>query len=220
MSGMAGNVTAFNTVWTYDIYQSHIRPRARRTRTTCGWDGFATVGGDRCSRSAAAYVASAFNNIMDLLQLVFAFVERPALRHLRARHVLATDDRPRRVRRAPVAASLGRGGSPRAHASRRARTPGVKGGFIGALHTYPERAGADVLDRDRRVDDLLRGHRSLVSLATRPRPAEELRGLVYSLTPRPSDEACPGFARPWVLGRGRSRADARPQLRVLLERLR
>src|ERR671932_1110463 len=28
MSGMAGNVTAFNTVWTYDIYQSHIRPGA------------------------------------------------------------------------------------------------------------------------------------------------------------------------------------------------
>ena len=30
MSGMAGNVTAFNTVFTYDIYQSYIR-RARRT---------------------------------------------------------------------------------------------------------------------------------------------------------------------------------------------
>ncbi|HZR25710.1 MAG TPA: sodium/solute symporter, partial [Vicinamibacterales bacterium] len=27
MSGMAGNVTAFNTVWTFDIYQSYIRPR-------------------------------------------------------------------------------------------------------------------------------------------------------------------------------------------------
>src|SRR2546422_10958864 len=26
MSGMAGNVTAFNSVWTYDIYQTHIRP--------------------------------------------------------------------------------------------------------------------------------------------------------------------------------------------------
>src|SRR5438034_1798671 len=26
MSGMAGNVTAFNTVWTYDIYQTHINP--------------------------------------------------------------------------------------------------------------------------------------------------------------------------------------------------
>src|SRR6185503_5792059 len=28
MSGMAGNVTAFNTVWTYDIYQAHIRKGA------------------------------------------------------------------------------------------------------------------------------------------------------------------------------------------------
>src|SRR6184192_848869 len=28
MSGMAGNVTAFNTVWTYDIYQSYIRRNA------------------------------------------------------------------------------------------------------------------------------------------------------------------------------------------------
>src|SRR5205823_8634928 len=28
MSGMAGNVTAFNTVWTYDIYQAYIRPKA------------------------------------------------------------------------------------------------------------------------------------------------------------------------------------------------
>src|SRR5207237_5917531 len=28
MSGMAGNVTAFNTVWTYDLYQSYVRPGA------------------------------------------------------------------------------------------------------------------------------------------------------------------------------------------------
>ena len=34
MSGMAGNVTAFNTVLTYDIYQSYIRHRMRPTRTT------------------------------------------------------------------------------------------------------------------------------------------------------------------------------------------
>ena len=38
-----------------------------------------------------------------------------------------------------------------------------------------------------------------MSLATRERPAEELRGLVYSLTPRPSDRALPWIARPWVL---------------------
>jgi SSS family solute:Na+ symporter len=29
MSGMAGNVTAFNTVWTYDIYQAYLRPSAK-----------------------------------------------------------------------------------------------------------------------------------------------------------------------------------------------
>src|SRR5438445_548636 len=28
MSGMAGNVTAFNTVWTYDIYQAYLKPKA------------------------------------------------------------------------------------------------------------------------------------------------------------------------------------------------
>jgi solute:Na+ symporter, SSS family len=39
----------------------------------------------------------------------------------------------------------------------------------------------------------------VVSLATRPRPADELRGLVYSMTPRPSDAGLPLRKRPWVL---------------------
>ena len=44
MSGMAGNVTAFNTVWTYDIYQSHIRRGASDAHYL--WMGrAATVGG-------------------------------------------------------------------------------------------------------------------------------------------------------------------------------
>ena len=75
MSGMAGNVTAFNTVWTYDIYQSHIRRGASDAHYL--WMGrVATVGGIVLA-IGAAYVASAFNNIMDLLQLVFAFVNAP-----------------------------------------------------------------------------------------------------------------------------------------------
>src|SRR5687767_14646666 len=75
MSGMAGNVTAFNTVWTYDIYQSHIKPGASDQHYL--WMGrAATVGGIILS-IAAAYIAGSFNNIMDLLQLVFAFVNAP-----------------------------------------------------------------------------------------------------------------------------------------------
>jgi SSS family solute:Na+ symporter len=75
MSGMAGNVTAFNTVWTYDIYQAHIKKHG--TDEHYLWMGrVATVGGIALS-VAAAYVAGAFNNIMELLQLVFAFVNAP-----------------------------------------------------------------------------------------------------------------------------------------------
>src|SRR5436853_2228946 len=75
MPGMAGNVTAFNTVWTYDIYQAYLRPKARDS--TLLWMGrAATVVGIAVS-VAAAYFAAHFNNIMDLLQLVFAFVNAP-----------------------------------------------------------------------------------------------------------------------------------------------
>ena len=75
MSGMAGNVTAFNTVWTYDIYQSYIakdKPDAHYLLVA----RLATVFGILLS-IAAAYLAKSFNNIMDVLQLVFAFVNAP-----------------------------------------------------------------------------------------------------------------------------------------------
>ena len=75
MSGMAGNVTAFNTVWTYDIYQSYINPQASDTHYL--WMGrMATIFGVAMSM-LAAYAATRFNNIMDMLQLVFAFVNAP-----------------------------------------------------------------------------------------------------------------------------------------------
>ena len=75
MSGMAGNVTAFNTVWTYDIYQSYIAPN--RSDHHYLWMGrMATVFGIGVS-VGAAYVATQFNNIMDVLQLVFGFVNAP-----------------------------------------------------------------------------------------------------------------------------------------------
>ncbi|MFZ1936169.1 MAG: sodium:solute symporter family protein [Thermoguttaceae bacterium] len=75
MSGMAGNVTAFNTVWTYDIYQSYIAPN--RSDTHYLWMGrMATIFGIIVS-IAAAYMATRFNNIMDFIQLVFGFVNAP-----------------------------------------------------------------------------------------------------------------------------------------------
>ncbi len=80
MSGMAGNVSAFNTVWTYDIYQSYIRPRTSNEEA----DGkhylkvgrIATVAGILLS-IASAYIASKFGNIMDFLQTIFSLINAP-----------------------------------------------------------------------------------------------------------------------------------------------
>jgi SSS family solute:Na+ symporter len=38
-----------------------------------------------------------------------------------------------------------------------------------------------------------------VSLATKPRPDDELRGLVYSLTPKPDDRTTVWYERPAIL---------------------
>ena len=75
MSGMAGNVTAFNTVWTYDIYQAYINKKG--TDAHYLWMGrMATIGGVALS-IGAAYAVTNFNNIMDALQLVFSIVNAP-----------------------------------------------------------------------------------------------------------------------------------------------
>jgi SSS family solute:Na+ symporter len=77
MSGMAGNVTAFNTVWTYDIYQGYIRKKAPDSHYLTV-ARISTVVGVLLS-IGAAYLATLYNNIMDLLQLVFGFVNAPLL---------------------------------------------------------------------------------------------------------------------------------------------
>jgi SSS family solute:Na+ symporter len=77
MSGMAGNVTAFNTVCTYDIYQGLLRRKAP-DRHYLRVARIITVAGVLLS-IATAYLAQRYNNIMDLLQLVFGFVNAPLL---------------------------------------------------------------------------------------------------------------------------------------------
>ena len=197
MSGMAGNVTAFNTVWTYDIYQAHIRKGAPDAHYL--WMGrVATVGGIALSL-AAAYAATAFNNIMDFLQLVFAFVNAP----LFATFALGMFWK----RSTGHGAFLGLVSGIVAAALHHGLTlavgsvPGIKGGFLGLLHRYPS-------DMAQTFWTAIVAFTScfvvtiVVSLMTRPRPDEELRGLVYALTPRPRDEARGLLQRPLVLGVG------------------
>ena len=154
MSGMAGNVTAFNTVWTYDIYQSHIRRGASDAHYL--WMGrIATVGGILLS-VGAAYVAGTFNNIMDLLQLVFAFVNAP----LFATFALGMFWRRSTGHGAfagllagTLAAAVHHGLHPAGR-----RSYWGEGRLPWCAADLPQRAGPDILDRDHRVDNLLRGH--------------------------------------------------------------
>jgi SSS family solute:Na+ symporter len=194
MSGMAGNVTAFNTVWTYDIYQSHIRRGASDAHYL--WMGrVATVGGIAIS-IAAAYVAASFNNIMDMLQLVFAFVNAP----LFATFALGMFWRRSTGHGAfwgllsgTLGAALHHGLTLPAGAS-----PGIKGGFLGVVHTYPSEMAQNFWTAIYAFVTCLVVS-SVISLFTRPRPDEELRGLVYALTPRPRDDVRSWAQRPAVL---------------------
>ena len=134
MSGMAGNVTAFNTVWTYDIYQAYLRPQASDAHYL--WIGrMATVFGIAAS-VLTAYVAAQFNNIMDVLQLVFAFVNAPLLATFLLGHVLEARDRARRLLR-PGRRHDGRRAAPRADAAGGRGRPVSKADGSAMLHTYP-----------------------------------------------------------------------------------
>jgi SSS family solute:Na+ symporter len=194
MSGMAGNVTAFNTVWTYDLYQSHIRKGASDEHYL--WMGrVATVVGIMLS-VGAAYVAGAFNNIMDLLQLVFAFVNAP----LFATFALGMFWRRTTASGAfwglvsgTLAAAIHHGVSLAAGS-----VPGVKGGYFGTALRYPSELAQTFWTAIAAFTTCL-VVTFLISLVTKPREEEELRGLVYSLTPRPKDDVRSWVQRPATL---------------------
>lgn len=75
MSGMAGSITAFNTVWTYDIYQGYIA-RDKSDRHYLWMGRMATLFGVLIS-IAASYLVRGFPTIMDYMQFVFTIFHAP-----------------------------------------------------------------------------------------------------------------------------------------------
>jgi len=75
MAGQAGNISAFNTVWTYDIYKAVIKRNA--TDKHLVWMGrVVTIIGILLSLGAA-YWAKQFPTIMDYIQAIFSWVNAP-----------------------------------------------------------------------------------------------------------------------------------------------
>ncbi|HEY6954151.1 MAG TPA: sodium:solute symporter family protein [Flavisolibacter sp.] len=197
MSGMAGNVSAFNTVWTYDIYQSYIRPatsdQAADAKHYLFVGRMATIFGVLVS-IAAAYLAGMFGNIMDFLQTIFSMINAP----LFAVIFLGMFWKRSTGHGAFLGLLLGflvalahHGLTAPEHANSL-----VKGGWLGTVvHTYPVEmaqnfwtaifacATATVVT-------------VTVSLATkREKTDQELQGLVYAFTPKISEANVPWIKR-------------------------
>jgi SSS family solute:Na+ symporter len=196
MSGMAGNVTAFNTVWTYDIYQSYLAPN--KTDAHYLWMGrFATVFGILIS-IAAAFLASQFNNIMDMLQLVFGFVNAP----LFATFLLGMFWRRATGHGAFWGLLGGTLSAATFHGLALAKgcVPGIKGGWLHPMFPFQSEMGQNFWMAIVAWSACF-GLTILISLLTRRRKSdEELKGLVYSLTPKPKSSNEAWYKRPVLVG--------------------
>jgi SSS family solute:Na+ symporter len=196
MSGMAGNVTAFNTVWTYDIYQSYINRKASDQHYL--WMGrMTTVFGIGLS-VAAAYMANRFNNIMDMLQLVFAFVNAP----LFATFLLGMFWK-RTTGHGAFTGLLGGTLTAALHHGLTLPTGaaiGVKGAWLvrSPLHLYPSEMAQNFWTAIFAWTACFLVT-IVVSLITEPPQDSRLAGLVYSLTERPRNQGLPWYQRPEIL---------------------
>jgi SSS family solute:Na+ symporter len=186
MSGMAGNVTAFNTVWTYDIYQSYLRKNAPDSHYLLV-GRLTTVFGVALS-IGAAYLATQYNNIMDLLQLVFSFVNAPVF----AAFLLGMFWK--RSTGHGAFAGLAAGEVVAALTLCLTEAEG-KGGWLGRIHVFPSAMAQNFWIA------ILAFSTSflvavLVSLATRPRRPEQLAGLVYGRAALPEEAGAAWYKRP------------------------
>ncbi|KPK84996.1 MAG: Na+/galactose cotransporter [Bacteroides sp. SM23_62_1] len=196
MSGMAGNVTAFNTVWTYDIYQSYINPdKSDKHYLRVGQ--LTTVVGVIVS-IGAAYMARFFNNIMDFLQLVFAFINAP----LFATFVLGMFWK----RATGHGAFYGLVSGTLAAAIHHGLTSPegshmlIKGGWLGTVvHYYPSEMAQNFWTAVYAFTACFM-ITVLVSVTTKQlKTNEQLTGLVWALTPRIKEDGVPWFRSPEIL---------------------
>jgi solute:Na+ symporter, SSS family len=187
MSGMAGNVSAFATVWTYDIYRAVLR-RDADDRHCLRMGRWCTVLGLAAS-IGAAYLVMQFASIMDYVQALFGFFIIPLFGTV-------------------IIGMLSKRATP-------------SGGFWGLLcgtlssillwlvvKLHPAALAILALSSDAKpmAENLYRFIWSwlvcvvvtiTVSVFTTPKPASELKGLVYGLTEIPDELRLPFYKRSW-----------------------
>ena len=185
MSGMAGNVSAFATVWTYDIYRAFIKKSAS--------DGHYVSMGRWCTivgvlaSIGTAYLVRYFGSIMDYVQALFSFFIAPLFGTV-------------------LLGMLWKRGT------RHGGFWGLLAGTASSIAMFvwvkldPSAVGYVALSH-KAMDQAQNMYRALwswlicvgvtvvVSLLTRPTPEKELEGLVYGLTSVPSEGHLPLYKR-------------------------
>ena len=189
MSGMAGNVTAFNTVFTYDIYQSYIKKDAPDSHYLMVGKMTTIVG--VILSIGAAYVARRYNNIMDLLQLVFGFVNAP----LFGTFLLGMFWKRTTAHGAFFGLISGTGA---AFATWALTLAEGKGGIFGDIYTFPSTMAQNFWVAIMAFVTCI-VVTTVVSMVTTPRTDQEMEGLVYGLTKIRHDEGVVWYKRPAAL---------------------
>jgi solute:Na+ symporter, SSS family len=187
MSGMAGNVSAFSAIFTYDIYQPHINKKARDEHYVAV-GRWATIWGVVVS-IGAAYTVMHAAGIMDYVQALFSFFISPLLGV-----VLLGMFWKRATRQGGfwglligTLASIGLWAWVKADPSALkyvAFSPDAKDmaeNMYRALWSVSTSVGVNVI----------------VSLCTKPRPLSELAGVVYGATTLPVEEPVPFYKNEW-----------------------
>jgi solute:Na+ symporter, SSS family len=188
MSGMAGNVSAFSTVWTYDIYGALINKKAndaeyvRMGRWATIWGVLISVG--------TAYLVMQFLSIMDYVQALFSFFIAPLFGTV-------------------VLGMLWKRTTPAGGFWGLLAGTASSIGMWAWVKVDPSALAYVALSSHARdmAENMYRALWSWVvcvvvtvgvSLVTKPKPESELAGLVYGATQIPSDRQMPFYQRPIV----------------------
>jgi SSS family solute:Na+ symporter len=188
MAGMAANISAFNTVFSYDLWQRYIR-KNHNDDYYLRIGRLATVGATVIAIGTAV-VASSFSNVMDYLQTLFGFFNAP----LFATFILGMFWKRMTATAGWVGLSAGTLSAVTVAFLSEDAFGSLSRGVIpigGQGASFVAASAAFVVDIVLSV---------IVSLVTEPKPVKELRGLVYSETPRedlidPEEHRLPWFRR-------------------------
>jgi solute:Na+ symporter, SSS family len=172
MAGMAANISAFNTVFSYDLWQTYIVKEKPDDYYT-GVGRAATVGATVIAIGTATFAAS-YSNIMDYLQTLFGFFNAP----LFATFILGMFWK----RMTPTAGWVGLVSGTLAAVLVAVLSEDALGGMSVGLIGLSGQGASFVAAGAAFVVDIVVS--VLVSLRTAPKAESELRGLVYSLTPK------------------------------------